>query len=150
MKDYESLKETIENFENNYRGSGLEKFSISGTYNLYPEKDNLQVAALHNWPQEWPNHKSPGVYAFFCEKGNLIYIGKASMNNKIGKRLNAWFISKNSIDCAFRSSVSESKQNINPRFVVTVAVPTSSSWEAAALEEFIIKELRPKFNVVGG
>ena len=73
----------------------------------------------------------------------LIYVGKASMGNCLWNRLGAYFGGRD--ECRVKHDAWKRP----PQFVVTVAVPKSSTWEAPALEEFLIQRLDPIDNVRG-
>lgn len=73
----------------------------------------------------------------------VIYVGKASADSWIGARLAKYFQYDANGRCRFIHA------EWCPRYVVTVAVPDDSPFEAPALEEFLIKELQPRWNTLG-
>ena len=78
---------------------------------------------------------SPGVYLMKDERGDIIYIGKAS---SLKKRVSSYF-QKNDIDLKTRTLVS----NIDEIEVIV----TDTEIEALLLEDSLIKKHKPKFNI---
>ena len=77
----------------------------------------------------------PGVYQFLNEKGKIIYVGKA---NNLRNRVKRYFHSKN--------------QNAKTEVLVSKIedielVVTDSEVEALVLENNLIKENKPRYNV---
>jgi hypothetical protein len=98
-----------------------------------------------DWPKEWPGAGLPGVYAFMDADNSVVYIGKASCGRTIGHRLAAYFqYGPNRIGVIATDSKSEAVTH-----VITVTVPANRAFEAAALEEFLIREVRPPRNKNG-
>jgi excinuclease UvrABC nuclease subunit len=77
----------------------------------------------------------------------VLYVGKASMGSCIGKRLGSYFVNDGG-RCRIVHH-HEAAWTEEPRFVVTVAVPSKMAFEAAALEEYLIGALDPPCNRVG-
>ena len=78
----------------------------------------------------------------FNESLELLYIGKASMNRSLGYRLYDHFVGGRA--CAPRAD-----WLLPARFVINIAVPKESPFEAPAIEEFLIRKLKPKSNATG-
>jgi excinuclease ABC subunit C len=78
----------------------------------------------------------PGVYRMFDEKEEILYVGKAK---NLKSRVSSYFRS-NALDSKTLALVSRIKQ-----IEVTV---TSSETEALLLEQSLIKELKPPYNIV--
>lgn len=78
-----------------------------------------------------------GVYIFYNNTGNIIYIGKA-VNLK--NRVNSYFRSTNSLNSAKRSMVKDIS-NIEIK-------PCDSEIESLILESNLIKKYNPKYNVL--
>lgn len=78
----------------------------------------------------------PGVYRMFDEKGDVLYVGKA-------KNL------KNRVSSYFRSSALDGKTLalVNRIHLVETTV-TASETEALLLEQSLIKDLKPPYNIV--
>src|SRR5690606_32393688 len=94
----------------------------------------------------WPLPSRAGVYAFLDQQKKILYVGKASFRNSLAARLSSY--------CRYESGRGSScKLNHiwknSPRYIVIVAVPESSRFEAAALEEFLISKIQPIENSVG-
>ncbi len=88
---------------------------------------------LNNKLKNLPN--KPGVYQFINEKGKVIYVGKA---------LNL----KNRVRSYFHSTVSNAKTEALVRKITDLQlVVTDSEVEALVLENNLIKELKPRYNV---
>ena len=79
--------------------------------------------------------QSPGVYRMFDAKGDTLYIGKA-------KRLNARLASY------FRGALNTKTQALVVRIADIQVTVTHSETEALLLEQTLIKELRPPYNIL--
>jgi excinuclease UvrABC nuclease subunit len=113
---------------------------------LYPGEENSGVSVASGWPKEYPNSSRKGVYAIFGRTGKLLYIGKASMNHYIGSRLGAYFrYEKLTRAC----EPIHNGWRERPSYIATVAVPDNMSFEAPALEEYLIQRLNPSHNAMG-
>jgi len=88
----------------------------------------------------WPSNESPGVYIFLDLNKDIIYIGKASFNNCIGGRLNSRFNTK------WESQKPESEGCI---YITTIPLRKELSFEASAIEEYLLKALTTRSNHVG-
>ena len=88
----------------------------------------------------WPSNESPGVYIFLDSDKNITYIGKASFGSCIGARLNQRF------DTKWNTKSPESE---GCKYITTIAVPRDNSFEAPAIEEYLLKCLRTRSNSVG-
>ncbi|WP_075879649.1 excinuclease ABC subunit UvrC [Vreelandella massiliensis] len=78
---------------------------------------------------------SPGVYRMLDESGNTLYVGKA-------KRLNARLASY------FRGNLNAKTQAMVSRIADIQLTVTRSETEALLLEQTLIKELRPPYNIL--
>jgi len=126
----------IDEYTKNYRKIGLPAFQISGVYSLFPEKSKEKFDI--RWPEPWPNGWERGIYLILGDELKLLYVGKASLNSAIGSRLGSYFsYSEDRKGCNVKRKWSE-----NPIYVVTLAVPKNMSFEASALEEFLILEFK--------
>lgn len=79
---------------------------------------------------------APGVYFFKDDKGGIIYIGKAA---SLKKRLSSYFRSSNEINPRTRALLSSLKD--------VDYILTGSEAEALILEQGLIREYQPKYNV---
>lgn len=138
----DAFKAAIETYISNFRRVELPPLVISGVYDLYPTSARGTVACEYVWPDTWPNSERAGVYAFFDEGADLMYVGKCSMNSFLGARLGAYFGYGDERQCILKGG----PWGRNPRFVMTVGVPDTMTWEAPALEEFLIQQLNPPLN----
>jgi len=91
-----------------------------------------------------------GVYFIFSESGKLLYVGKASAHNSIGKRLNTYFITNpnNKFQYSIRYEWTE-----KPYYIAAIGIQKTIimkqvqkripelSWIASALEEYLIDHL---------
>lgn len=139
------FRAAIERFSEKFRRIDLPPLVISGVYDLHPHSTPSRAPSEFAWPSAWPNAGQAGVYAFFDDNAELIYVGKSSMNSSLGARLGAYF----RFGDGGRCELAGGDWRRLPRLVVTVGVPDSMTWEAPALEEFLIQELGPPLNVQG-
>jgi len=81
--------------------------------------------------------KKPGVYKFFNKKGEVIYVGKAK-------------VLKNRVRSYFAASTKHSAKNqVMLRQIADIkTIVVDTELEALMLETNMIKELRPKFNIL--
>lgn len=112
---------------------------LGDRYCLFPDKRDPRPS----WPDRWPNADKRGVYLMLGDDDAVLYVGKASADSYLGARLAAYFRYGEDRRCKFIY------EDWCPRYVVTIAVPDDSSFEAPALEEFLIRELRPPRNTLG-
>jgi excinuclease UvrABC nuclease subunit len=128
-----------------YRGAGLSPLEFQGLYDLFPRparKSQVPVSAA--WPDEWPHNSRQGVYAILDDALTVLYVGKASMRNVIGSRLSSYFGYDETRGCKIYH-----KWTNTPRYIAAIAVPQNSTFEAPALEEFLIQVLDPSDNSKG-
>jgi excinuclease ABC subunit C len=79
----------------------------------------------------------PGVYRYFDETGTVIYVGKAK---NLKSRVSSYFLKSNQHDRKTKRLVSQIR-----RIEFTIVM---SEWDALLLENQIIKQLQPKFNIL--
>ena len=78
----------------------------------------------------------PGVYRFLDEHGKIIYIGKAK---NLRKRVNSYFNKKHT---------DGKLQVLVPKICDIQPIVVDTEWEALLLENNMIKEFRPRYNVL--
>jgi len=132
MNGLKELDEVIEYMNTNYPRPNMVPLVRSEPYSL--END---------WPSIYPNADSPGVYVFFDHSMNLLYIGKASCGADIGSRLDKYI--EYGPDNKYKFKQDKVKYSAT-RFLATISVPDYRSFEAPAVEEFLIKRLKPPLN----
>jgi hypothetical protein len=142
----EPVKCALEEYQAKYRRPGLPELELSGLYALFPEQGPPAAGLAWRWPDPWPNGWRKGVYLLFNGSGRLLYVGKASMNNFIGSRLSSHFHTDHSTKACKVAAPGWSEQ---PVYLATLAVPEEMSFEAPALEEYLIERLAPSDNVRG-
>ena len=79
--------------------------------------------------------KNPGIYKFICQKGSTLYIGKAK---SIKGRVASYFRNSNK---------SQKLQSLIRESSFLDITLTGTELEALLLEQHLIKEVKPKFNV---
>jgi excinuclease ABC subunit C len=79
----------------------------------------------------------PGVYRYFDETGEIIYVGKAK---SLRNRVSSYFLKSNQHDRKTKRLVSQIR-----RIEYTIV---NSEWDALLLENQLIKQLQPKFNIL--
>lgn len=95
----------------------------------------LMSPALKRQLQVLPT--KPGVYTFSDEKGEVLYVGKAtSLKSRVGS-----YFSK-------KSSLSQAKRIMVSKIAKLDTIVTSSELEALMLETTRIKQLHPPYNIV--
>ncbi len=97
------------------------------------------------WNETWPSNGQAGVYAFLDGAGALVYIGKSSMKSSVSARLNAYASYGPDKSCKLKHDGWIDQ----PRYEFIIGVPRTTSFEAAALEEFLIREIPTSDNVNG-
>jgi len=150
MSSLKNVKTSLEKYHNNYRNERLEKFVLSGLYDLFPDENKQRDEEVtHGWYKQkadkWPNYELPGIYFIFDAKLELLYIGKASNNNNIGKRLQKYFKYGKNRECEIIDTWGDKK----PRYVATLGFSSEVGFQASSLEEFLINDLKPVENKVG-
>ncbi|TRO96607.1 hypothetical protein FKB34_04010 [Glycocaulis profundi] len=101
-------------------------------YDLTPE----------NWAANYiPFHDTAGCYLFYSEDGDLLYVGKASLKNNLGRRIDSYFQSN-----PFAPHPHH-RWSAPPRYALVVKV--AEPWEAPSLEEYLIAKLNPRDNTLG-
>ena len=79
----------------------------------------------------------PGVYRYFDATGEVIYVGKAK---SLRNRVSSYFLKSNQHDRKTKRLVSQIQ-----RIEYTIV---HSEWDALLLENQLIKQLQPKFNIL--
>ena len=136
------VKRYLDEYQEKYRRPGLPALELSGVYALFPE-EGLADFVESRWNDPYPNADRKGVYLIFGNTGLLLYIGRASMGTTIGGRLGTYFAGKT--ECRLLST----DWTERPTYLATIAVPPGLSFEAPALEEYLIRSLNPCDNNLG-
>ena len=137
MASLEDINKLVLRFSSEYRRADLPEIRRSEIYSLFTDKTKVPDAKLF-WPDTWPNCNQRGIYAIFSDL-DLLYIGKASLQD-LGYRIGSYFAYSQD-----RQSAVPKKGHIwskPPTSIVTWAVPEKLFFEATALEEFLIFNLR--------
>jgi hypothetical protein len=137
---YSAMKALLE-YSRSFHRQDLDALELSELYDLHPDPKNPRAPS---WPAPFPNSDRAGVYMFFDDKLNLLYVGKASMNNNLGNRVGAYFKYADDKTCLTRHEWSAPL-----KYVATIAVPDNATFEAPALEEYLITRLNPPDNTHG-
>lgn len=141
----EDVRHAIKEYKETYRRQDLPGLELSGLYALFPDEATTPDV-VSRWNDKWPLCERCGVYFIFGRSGRLLYVGKASMKSSIGYRLSTYFqCDKPTGGCRLLYTVVTEK----PMYVAALAVPADMPFEAAGLEEFLIRRLRPCDNVRG-
>lgn len=136
------VRQCLDEYEEKYRRPGLPALELRGMYALFPEEGVAEFVESR-WNDPYPNADRKGIYLIFGRTGVLLYVGKASMGASIGGRLGTYFAGKN--ECRLLST----DWTERPTYVATIAVPEGMTFEAAALEEYLIRRLNPCDNKHG-
>ena len=132
MKGLEKLKAVIDDFNKNYPRPSLPELKISDIYDLDTD-----------WTNSYPNASLPGIYVFFDRDGELLYIGKVSRKNVLGKRLSAYFGHDDEGGWKLHKPHEWEPYGF-PKYICTIPLPADHSFEAPAIEEYLIAKLNPK------
>lgn len=126
-----------------YRRPELPPLEFKTPLDLYPSKPSpAGFTPQLTWEHPWPFGDRAGVSLLYDDNLELLYIGKASMNRCLGNRLYEYFGSGPT--CAPKA------EWLKPvRYVLNIAVPADLPFEAPAIEEFLIRRLKPKSNGTG-
>lgn len=132
MPRIQDLENLISWFENKYSV----EFAPSEMYALFPKEGE------YGWRRDvpYPNSEKAGVYAFFDENLELVYIGKAKC---FGRRFGSYFGYDENWGCMIRDSRVQ-----DARYIKNYATPEGEEYMALALEEFLIAGLNPKDNTM--
>ena len=122
----------IEIYEENFRHPKLEELRISNLYDLFPEKETKHEVAS-SWPKPWFYCGEAGIYMFLNENLEIAYIGKT---NHFGNRFGSYFSYDDKKNCNLKHN-----WKTIPRYVITVAVPSSSKFENSSLESFLLSRI---------
>jgi hypothetical protein len=136
MATLQCIRKLVCEFSSEYRNSDLLPIKESPIYNL---DSSIEVnGAEIFWPETWPNNDDNGVYAIFSHD-EVLYIGKASLQI-LGYRLGSYFLYSDDKNHAITKK--HHYWSKPPTSVVTWAVPKEYFYEASALEEFLIFNLK--------
>ena len=137
MATLEDIDKLVLCFSSKYRRAELPQINRSEIYSLFTDESKVPNAKLY-WPDKWPNCSERGVYAIFSDS-ELLYIGKSSLQD-LGSRLGSYFVYSSDRQSGVpKSGHTWSKP---PTSIVTWAVPKEIFFEASALEEFLIFNLK--------
>ncbi len=132
MKGLEELRAALDQFNKKYPRPNMPELKVSDLYDL--DKD---------WAKSYPNATLPGIYVFFDKNKNLLYIGKVSRKNVLGQRLSTYFGHDDKNGWKLHEP-HEWESYGYPRYIVTIPLPADRSFEAPAIEEYLIAKLNPK------
>lgn len=142
----EKLKEAVQTYSSSYRHPGMPPIVFSERYELFPASPPTD-SNEPKWPNTYPFADSFGVYVMCSEELELLYIGKASLDY-LGSRVSTYFgyqePRNRESGCKIRH-----KWDTVPYYILCMAVPDDSRFEAAALEEYLIDVLQPSENRMG-
>jgi hypothetical protein len=141
------IRDLLGQYHKRYRNPELNPLKISNVYYLHPEIDKVPRETEEQWPNRWPYSDKPGVYLIFGLHMRLLYVGKTSMNNTIGSRLGDYF--QYTKDGTKRCQKKHSGWVEEPMYVAIIPVDDEAAFEAAAIEEYLIKKLQPINNEKG-
>ncbi|RBP50760.1 hypothetical protein [Arenicella xantha] len=143
----DDLDAAVDIYCETYRHSSLEAFKRSELIDLFPEKSGASSLVGSTWVDPWPYLDEAGVYAFLTSSLEVFYIGKASMGNGLGYRVNSYctYADKLRTTCKLRHEW----ENFDVRYVYMIVVPDTSRFEAPALEEYLLSKIKTVANKNG-
>ncbi len=133
MPNFSDLQTALAEFNDKYRGPTVPRLELGQPYHI--EKD---------YPTKWPDADSAGVYGFLDAAMNVLYIGKASLDNDIGSRIGTHLASDPSKPWGRKDILAE-----QAAYLITIPVPKGHRYVAPALEEWLIDQLQPPHNAIG-
>lgn len=136
------LEDALSTYKAEFRKPELADWELGELLALFPKE--LIGGATKTWTDPWPLGDRAGVYFVFGREMNLLYVGKASMNSCLGARLSSWFCGSCESNCKVQGTWTE-----RPYFVQCLAMPPGLTFEAPALEEWLIGRLNPPDNTAG-
>lgn len=138
MQIPDSILNATTKFHAEWRHPRLPPLEYSEVYSLFPQ-ESIDTPTRTNWPDIWPLANRPGVYLVFSAKMQLLYVGKSA---SLGRRLSNYFqwSSRRGSPCR----IVHTGWKTRPVFIATVAV--AESFEASALQEFLITRVHPEEN----
>jgi hypothetical protein len=123
---------------------GLDELNISDYYALFPDNARSDIPISGEWDSDYyPYQDQAGVYLFFDEDLDLMYVGKTDRN--FGYRLYNYF--RGNGVC----KVVHPGWTKTPYYVVTIPIEKSQSHTVSpvALEDYLIDRLQPYDNTRG-
>jgi hypothetical protein len=144
QKTYDDALAAIGQYEETHRHPKRPRLEIGMPYDLFPKtgREATRLLCKEGWPEVYPLSERAGAYIVLDAHARVLYVGKA---DNFGRRLGGYFAYASDRTC----KVKHKTWSEQPRYVVMVAVPTSSPFEAGALEGFLIDSLRPPDNILG-
>jgi excinuclease UvrABC nuclease subunit len=130
MATLNDLKREVNKLNHNFPRPGIPHLSVSTLFDLRTQ-----------YSQKWPNAEFPGVYILFDKNKEVLLIGKASCSRTLGDRLGEKLRWKD-------KKIGKGGHLNNPdiRYLATIRVPIDNAFEAPAIEEYLLKKLRPSLN----
>ena len=145
MITLENIIENINEYCKKYHLNVISENYWKNIYCLFPkEVDDSSYTAY--WPSSYNsiNGDKPGIYIILGKQMNVLYIGKASLNNRINKRLASYFkYEKVGKGC----HVNHSNWTEKPYYIV--GFPVEFPYEASSLEEYLLSKSLPPDNKIG-
>ena len=150
MSKLNDARVAIERYIAQYRRPDLPPLDSSGLYVLFPDAHVPPGEAVEGrWPEDkWPHADRRGIYMILNRELEVLYVGKASQG-PIGGRLAHYFKYNPDRKTCRVVHAGPGGWSSPPIYVVVVAVPDELAFEAAALEEYLIRELQPSDNTLG-
>ncbi|MFW6046963.1 MAG: GIY-YIG nuclease family protein [Candidatus Woesearchaeota archaeon] len=130
--DLRATQEAIKDLNKNYHRPGIPPLKISDEYRL------LRDYPKHYWPGQGQGKTSGGVYLFFDDENNLLYVGKA---RNLAVRLSQYFRQDTDGKAEPTSEKSEGTASVR-----TIALPKGHEFEAGAIEMYLVERLDPPRN----
>jgi len=118
----------------------LEKFNIEFPRPGIGKLELSEPVDVTDQSTSWPHCTFPGVYILLNKNSEVLYVGKASCNTNLGYRLGAHFYANGTPKSDWLEGVTH---------VRTIPVDKNHSFEAPAIEEYLIQQLNPPLNVSG-
>lgn len=134
MPGISELRLALEQFNLNFPRPNMGALELQGPYDI-----SIDFCTAY------PNAYLPGVYIIFHRNGSILRIGKASCNNTITSRLSCYF-KWGTLDS---EGLHKHPGYEEARIVYTIGIPKDRAFEAPAVEEYLIGQLNPPYNING-
>ena len=138
----EKLRRKVEEYSQTYRHPDLQVLNPLGPYALSPD-DNFVTDPKMRWDQQWPNCRMPGLRSLPPRRNPSLRRQGVDHRQTVSELFRYEFPMTKDKRCR----IVHAGWTHTPTYVCTIGVPKKSRFEASALEEYLIHELKPLDNI---